>query len=528
MNLFSLEFIILLSTLFVLYYLIPGKLQWTCLLVASIVFYAFSGAENMIFIGSTSFTTWYAGILMAKLVQQFNRDKKAPDVTKEQRKLLKTAMIHKKRIILVATLVFNFGILSYFKYWQIIYESFVRALEPDRQTVSLGILLPLGISFYTFQAVGYLIDQYNESYEPEKNYLKYLLFVSFFPQMIQGPINRFAQMREQFFGTHKFEWEKVKRALFIMMFGLMKKYAIANLLSDAIAVILDSPADDIPGSVIVAGILMYSAQQYADFSGGIDLVLGIAQLFGIQMASNFRQPYFAVSLGDFWRRWHISLGSWMKDYVFYPFALTKTMQRVGKWGIKHLGKNVGRVLPACLGNILVFLIVGLWHGAQLHFILWGLYNGIVIALAELMQPVFDKWKIAFHVREKSKEYHIFCVVRTFIVVNIGWYFDRIVDIDNCILCFKNTILNFGITRFVPEMSALMKDVLSFKVIPIVILAVCLVFIHSYLSEKEKDVFDLLSRTSLVVRWGVYYIMLILIQFSMSYATSSETFMYAVF
>ena len=145
--------------------------------------------------------------------------------------------------------------------------------------------------------------------------------------MIQGPINRFARMKEQLFAHHDFDWEQTKRALFLILFGLMKKYAIANLLVDGIAAILDSPSSDIPGSVVIAGILMYSAQQYADFSGGIDLVLGIARLFGIQMAPNFRQPYFAVSLGDFWRRWHISLGAWMKDYVFYPFALTKAMQK---------------------------------------------------------------------------------------------------------------------------------------------------------------------------------------------------------
>lgn len=528
MNLFSLEFVILLSILLLLYYLLPRKIQWMCLLVASIVFYAFSGAVNLVFVGITSFTTWLAGILMSRFTQQFQIEKKSADMAKEQRKKLKAILVRKKRMVLVVTLLSNFGILSYFKYWETIYAGVVKALHPEKGVVSLGILLPLGISFYTFQAVGYLIDQYKEAYEPERNYLKYLLFVSFFPQMIQGPINRFAQMKEQLFAHHDFEWEQTKRALFLILFGLMKKYAIANLLVDAIAAILDSPSSDIPGSVVVAGILMYSAQQYADFSGGIDLVLGIARLLGIQMAPNFRQPYFAVSLGDFWRRWHISLGAWMKDYVFYPFALTKAMQKLGKWGIKHLGRDVGRVLPACIGNILVFFIVGIWHGAQSHFILWGLYNGVVIALAELMDPAFAKWKTALKINENSRGFHIFRMIRTFLIVNIGWYFDRIVDFGDCMLCFKNTITNFGITRFVPVMSALMKDVLPVKAVPVIIFAICLVFVHSYLSEKQRDVFAILGRTNIVVRWGVYYVLLLLIQLSMNYATSSEAFMYAVF
>lgn len=528
MNLFSLEFLILLSVLLVLYYVVPKRVQWVCLLVASIIFYAFSGVENLAFIGITSFTTWMAGILMSRLVRQFHTAKKSEGITREQRKALKAITIRRKRAVLAATLLINFGILAYFKYWQTIYEGLMKALHPERGQVSLGILLPLGISFYTFQTVGYLIDQYKEAYEAEKNYFKYLLFVSFFPQMIQGPINRFPQMEGQFFKPHSMNWEKMKRALFLILFGLMKKYAIANLLVDAISVILDAPTADMPGSVIVAGILMYSAQQYADFSGGIDLVMGIAQLFGIQMMPNFRQPYFAVSLADFWRRWHISLGAWMRDYVFYPFALTKPMQRVGKWGMNHLGKHVGRVLPACIGNILVFFIVGIWHGAQSHFILWGLYNGIVIVLAELFAPVFVRWKETLHIREDSRGFHVFRVIRTFIVVNIGWYFDRIVDFGDCMLCFKNTITNFGLMQFYPKMSVLMTDVLSIKVIPIILLAICLVFIYSYLSEKQIDVFELLSKKNIVIRWGVYYAMLAFIQFSMSYATSSEAFMYAVF
>ncbi len=528
MNLFSLEFIILLCILFVLYYLVPKKLQWVCLLIASIVFYIYSGITNLIFIGITSFTTWAAGIMMSRFSKQFHVVKKAPDISREQRKILKAAMMQKKRAVLVVTLLINFGVLAYFKYWKTIYEGVLYVLRPEQKQISLGILLPLGISFYTFQAVGYLIDQYKEAYEPERNYLKYLLFVSFFPQMIQGPINRFSHLASQFFTPHYADWERIKRALFLMMFGLMKKYAIANLLTDAIAAILDAPAADIPGSVVVAGILMYSAQQYADFSGGIDLVMGIAQLFDIQMMQNFRQPYFAVSLADFWRRWHISLGSWMRDYVFYPFALTKMMQRLGKWGMNCLKKHVGRVLPACIGNIVVFFIVGIWHGAQSHFILWGLYNGIVIALAELLEPVFVKWKTGLHINEESKGMHIFRILRTFLIVNIGWYFDRIVDFSDCMLCFKNTFTDFGAARFIPVMTSLLEGVLSIKVVPVILLAVLLVFIHSYLSEKEKDVFDILSKTNIIARWGVYYVMLAMIQFSMSYATSSEAFMYAIF
>lgn len=192
-----------------------------------------------------------------------------------------------------------------------------------------GFLIPLGISFYMFISIGYLVDIYFEKYEAEKNPFRFLLFVSFFPQLIQGPINRYDQMKEQLYGRHTLDWYRCKRALILILFGLLKKYAIANLLVHEIANILDAPTEKTPGSVIVFAILLYSAQQYADFSGGIDIVMGVAELFGIEMMPNFRQPYFSVSLGDFWRRWHISLGAWMRDYVFYPFALTAPMQKFG-------------------------------------------------------------------------------------------------------------------------------------------------------------------------------------------------------
>lgn len=528
MSLFSLEFIILLTVLFAVYYLVPKKWQWICLLTASIIFYAYSGIRNLLLIGITSLTTWGAGLYLHKVILDFQAGKTVPGLTREQKKELKAHMLKKKRIILYATLLLNFGILGYLKYWETLSSGIMRLLHMEAAQNDLGLLLPLGISFYTFQSAGYLLDQYKGSYEPEKNFARYLLFVSFFPQMIQGPINRFEHLEKQLLAGHRFEWEQIKRALFFVLFGLMKKYAIANLLADAVALILDAPGAQMPGSVIVTGILMYSAQQYADFSGGIDLVWGIALLFGIEMAPNFRQPYFAVSLGDFWRRWHISLGAWMRDYVFYPFALTKPMQNLGKWAAKHLGRQTGRVLSGCIGNILVFFLVGIWHGAQMHYVIWGLYNGLIIAFAELCRPLFEKWMKLLPVSENSKGLHIFRVVRTFLIVNIGWYFDRIFNLGDCMQAFRNTLFHFGGAQFAGEMSGIMAEALPLKHLLIVLIAISLVFIHSLLTEKDADVYELLGKSPVVVRWGVYYFMMILIQISMSMAASTEAFMYAVF
>lgn len=535
MDLFSLNFIILLLILLAAYYFLPKKCQWICLLVASLVFYAFSGWTNLLFIMFSAFSTWGAGVLFARFKQGFEASKKQEGVDKEQRKLLKARMTSQKRRVMWLAVIANFALLAFVKY--------------TPAFTGMGLLFPLGISFYTFQSVGYLMDQYNEKYEPQKNFFKYLLFVSFFPQLIQGPINRYDKMGDQLIAERSFDWDICKRALFLILFGLMKKFAIANLLSGAIAYVLDAPSATIPGSAVVMAILMYSAQQYADFSGGIDLVLGIALLFGVEMMPNFRQPYFAVSLADFWRRWHISLGAWMKDYVFFPFALTKSMQKFGKWGNKKFGREIGRLLPGFLGNVLVFLIVGIWHGAQMHYVIWGLYNGLVISFAEILPPIFDRIKYSIknkgakitemevqgktsneNEKAPSRLQYIWHVFATFIIVNIGWYFDRIESMSDCMLCFKNTIVNFKAGELAGVFNDIVANVDAFSARSLIIVGVAILFVLTYsiMSEKGIDVFDFLQKKNIFIRWGVYYFMLVLVQVSMSLANTTEAFLYAVF
>lgn len=434
MDFFSLAYILFVLIALIFYYRLPERFQWVVLLIANISFYLICGKWNIIFILITSLSVWLGGRKLSDLSAQHKVLKKNKELTKEDKKALKNRFQNKKRLVLWLVLILNLGILALIKYFKIF-------------TPVTGLLLPLGISFYTFQAIGYLVDVYGDKYQAEKNYFRFLLFVSFFPQLIQGPINRYDKLGEQLKRAHKIDGERVKKALMLILYGLMKKYAIANMLVDSIEAVISSPVDVVPGALIAFAILMYSAQQYADFSGGIDIVLGVALLFDLEMMPNFRQPYFATSLGDFWRRWHISLGAFMRDYVFYPFALLKPMQKFGKWCSKHFGNHFGRVLPAGIANILVFFLVGLWHGAESHYIWWGLYNGIVIALSDLLEPAFSKVFSALHIKSDSKGVHVFRIIRTFIIVNIGWYFDRIEDFGQCIASLARTAFHFNLVEF---------------------------------------------------------------------------------
>ena len=441
---------------------------------------------------------------------QYHKIRKDKSIDRARRKEIKAAFDKKRRMILWTIIVINFGMLAVLKYLHPFFE---------------GFLIPLGISFYMFISIGYLVDIYFEKYEAEKNPFRFLLFVSFFPQLIQGPINRYDQMKEQLYGRHTLDWYRCKRALILILFGLLKKYTIANLLVHEIANILDAPTEKTPGSAIVFAILLYSAQQYADFSGGIDIVMGVAELFGIKMMPNFRQPYFSVSLGDFWRRWHISLGAWMRDYVFYPFALTAPMQKFGKWAKKHLNVHFGRVLPASIANILVFFLVGIWHGSQWHFIFWGLYNGIVIAVSDICAPLFAKITERLHINVKSKAFYLFRIIRTFIIVNIGWYFDRIYDIRDCFLCMKNTIFNFQMSQLDEFLGPILK-IMPTKAYVIVTVALCIVFADSVIKERGKDAITLLDNRPLVLRWLLYFGMIFMILESFNFAVDAGGFMYA--
>ena len=434
-NFYSIQFFVFLTVTLASYYTVFKKKQWICLLIASAVFYYWTGVENFIYLLVTGFSTWAGAKILRKFSEELKVLRKDKDLEKVEKEKKKAGLVRKRRMVMWSVVLLNFGVLAYFKYLPVMFDSI------------LGVVLPLGISFYMFQSIGYLLDIYNDKYLPEENFARYMLYVSYFPHMIQGPIQRYDMLGIQFKEDKSWEEERAVKGIYRIAYGFLKKYAIANIYAGIIANIFDTPVMDYSGTAVVFGILLYSAQQYADFSGGIDMVLGVSELFGIQMAENFKQPYFAVSLADFWRRWHMSLGHWMRDYVFYPFALTKPMKKLGKWSNKKLGKHIGRVLPAAIGNILVFFLVGVWHGAKWHYVVWGLYNGIVIAASDFLAPLYKKLAEVLRVDIKANWYCVFQILRTFFIVNIGWYFDRISNVKLALYSLKKTIFAFDLQVF---------------------------------------------------------------------------------
>jgi len=475
-----------------LYHICPGRVRWVVLLAVSLGFYASRSLAALPFILLTILTTWGAALAMGRIGEKTKARLKAEKDTlsREEKQAIKAKAKGKQRVWFLAALLLNFGVLAVLKYADDVLGLFGAS--------PLGLLLPLGISFYTFQSMGYLIDVYNGKYPPERNPAKFALFVSFFPQLIQGPIGRYDQLSAQLLRPNPFTYEDAQRGTILIIWGLIKKMVIADRAFPLVDAVFAAPAGEYGGGVIALAVLMYSLQQYCDFSGGIDLVTGIARLFGVQLAPNFRRPYFSVSLGDFWRRWHISLGSWMRDYVFYPFALTKPMNRLSKAAKARFGADFGRALPAALGNILVFLLVGVWHGATANYVLWGLYNGLILAFSALIEPAYKRFGAKHAKLAASRGFYLFRVLRTFLIVNIGWYFDRCLHGADAFRMLFTTLTDWRGAQLTGEVLCGMG--VSAVDWGVLLIGTALLFVVSVLQERGVQVGEKVRTSPLVIRW----------------------------
>ncbi len=453
MSFTSIPFLLFLAVLIVLYYVLPKKNQWILLLVGSYVFYYFAGLKYFAFILFTTITTYLVTIYMDKnnaRQAEYLAEHKA-ELSKEEKKAYKAKIKSKNRFWFVVTIVVNFGILFFCKACLV---DPLRSIMSGNETFSfITFGLPMGMSFYMFQSMGYVIDVYRGKAEALKNPFKVALFTAFFPQLVQGPISKFDQLREDLFRPHTFDSKTVGFGLQRMLWGYFKKMVIADRLAVAIGVL---KAPEYTGVAFFICTLFYTAQLYADFSGGIDIAIGAAQALDIKLPENFIRPFFSKNIAEYWRRWHISLNEWMRSYIFYPISVSGPMLKLAVKSRKKFGR-FGMRLPIYVGSILCWLGTGVWHGFNLKFIIWGLLNCFVIVISEELNPVYEKFHEKTHLKEK-KGYGIFEIVRTFLLMNliratdlfnnVGEYFSKIGSLAykfNFSVLSDGTLMNVGLT-----------------------------------------------------------------------------------
>ena len=341
----SYEFIIFMMVLLVLYYLIPKKAQWILLLAANFLFYYSAGKFYPLSILTTAFTVYLAGIIMEKYdgkLEEYAAKIKSGEIEKpsrEEKKLYKKKINNKKKRIMLFCLLFNLGILAVVKYTNFALDNVNTILDmTGRKTLPyVDLIVPMGISFYTFQAVGYLLDVYWNKCKAQKNFFRFTLFVSFFPQLMQGPISRYGDLSKTLYQEHRFNWKQVRFGLERVLWGYFKKLVIADRISAAVAALMEEP-DYYTGAFVFIGMLFYAVQLYADFTGGIDITIGIAQSLGIHLEENFIRPFFSKNIAEYWRRWHITMGTWFRDYIFYPCSLSRPVKAMTNFCKKQIGR----------------------------------------------------------------------------------------------------------------------------------------------------------------------------------------------
>jgi len=395
------------------------------------MYYFQANPMYLVYITVTTCSVFYAGIKIEKLRQEQTRYMKENKevLSKEEKRIYKDHVKKRQWRYLIFALVFNLGILAVVKYTNFtIYNVNIvlQWLGTNHKLAFVEMLIPMGISFYTFQAAGYLIDVYRGTCKAENKFFRFALFVSFFPQLVQGPISRYNALSETLYEEHKFDWKKVSFGLQRILWGYFKKLVIADRILVAVNEIIGNTVD-YKGTYVLVGMLFYALELYTDFTGGIDITIGIAQTLGITVAENFNRPYFSKSVKEYWRRWHISMGTWFTDYIFYPISVCRPMLRITRFSRKHFGEFVGKRIPVYLSSFAVWFATGIWHGASWNFVIWGLLNWAVIMVSQELEPLYTKFHEKFG-NGQTVFYKCFQVVRTVLLMSCLRLFDCYRDV----------------------------------------------------------------------------------------------------
>ncbi len=462
----SLDFAVFFPIVFVLFWILAKniKLRNILLLTSSYIFYGWWDWRFLFLIGISSLVDFYIG-------QKIDRS----DNLKVRKKYL------------LVSLFINLGFLIYFKYSNFFIETFVdsfRLFGKELEVSTLNIILPVGISFYTFQTLSYTIDIYRRNLKPTKDWLAFFAFVSFFPQLVAGPIERASHLLPQFFKKYRFNYRLVKSGLLLILFGLFKKMVIADRAAFYVNEVYNNTELYEGVSYSIATIL-FAFQIYCDFSGYSDIAIGTARTMGFDLMKNFDSPYFSKSLTEFWRRWHISLSTFFRDYVYIPLGGSKK-------GNYRTYTNI----------LIVFIVSGLWHGAAMTFIIWGAIHGIILIIEKLIANKKTKIFEILNLSKNNLSNHIFFGLITFSIVCLAWIFFRSNSLPDAFIILNGIFTNFNISEiFLKETYLIGIKQNEFQILLLAIVVMCFIEIR----HKKKSIITFLDHQSVIFRWGCYFI-----------------------
>lgn len=466
----SVEFLVFFPVVALAYFALPQRMRNVWLLAASYYFYMSWNPKYALLIAASTVATWGTGLLL----ERAGRDGPAA----------------RRRLLLAACLVFNLGILFFFKYYDFAVANISAALRPlgvAFRAPAFDVVLPVGVSFYTFQALGYVIDVYRGEMRAERSLWRYALFISFFPQLVAGPIERSKNLMGQMYESHTFDGKRVRDGLLLMGWGFFEKLVLADRIAILVTEVFDS-YKDYTGLQIIAATVLFAFQIYCDFAGYSDIAIGAARVMGFRLMKNFNSPYFATTVSDFWRNWHISLTTWFRDYVYIPLGGNRCSR--WKW---------------CRNLLLTFSLSGLWHGASWNFVVWGGLNGLYQVAGKLTEPYRTAAKKRLGIRTDCASYRLFQRLVTFALVDFAWLFFRARGFMAAFRMLRRCAVNFGLASLLDP-----KTVIGFSTMGmdekdfyVMLIGLVVLGLADYFRQRV-DLKAALDRQNIVFRYLVYY------------------------
>ncbi len=475
MNFNSIQFLLFYPIVAILNFVVPRKYRWIPLLISSYYFYMTWNAKLFFLILFTTAVSYMSGLLIEKKPKQ-------------------------KTLWMVISVVASLSVLFFFKYYNFVAGTIGNFFGAD---LTLQLILPVGISFYTFQTLSYSIDVYRGNIKAERNIFYYALFVSFFPQLVAGPIERPDNLLPQLHAEHKFNSSDLYIGAKRMLAGFFKKIVVADTAAVYVNAVYNNP-NEAKGLAIIIATLLFAVQIYCDFSGYTDIAIGCARIMGYRLMQNFDRPYSAENIRDFWARWHISLSSWFKDYLYIP-----------------LGGNRKGYSRQLVNLFIVFLISGLWHGAEWTFILWGLLHGIYRIIGDLTYKKREKLYAKVGIDTSSRFVRIFRTAITFSLVCFAWIFFRANNTAELLVILKNLFTTLGISTLANDLGMTLSNAL----IMVLSIAIMILLDHK-LTLAQYDTPNgakLFEGTSLYLLWAILFAWLILLA-----SNGSSAFIYFQF
>ncbi len=477
----SIQFLVFASITLLLYFLFPIKYRWLILLTSSTIFYLNTGIESFVFVIYAAITAYITARNIEDIYNNSNPNRK------------------KAKIHLIIGILLILTMLLYAK----IGNSFFEALTNILSLKSIGFreIVPLGISYYTFSVIGYITDVYWRREKVEHNFLKFFLYMIYFPQIIQGPIPRYRRLAPQLIEGHPFNYKNLCFGIQRMIWGYFKKMVIADRFAIFTSEVFDNYSS-YEGFILVIAILLSAIELYCDFSGCMDIALGFSEIMSIHLDENFRRPFYAKSAAEFWHRWHITLGTWFKDYIYMPIVSSSFLSKTCQKAKKTFGSRFARSLMSVIPLASVWILTGVWHGTGSNYVVWGCYWGLIIIISTVFAPEFKKLTQTLNINTSSKWYHLFQIIRTFFLYVCSRLLTAPGELNKSFEILQRIFAKFNIWVLFDE--SLYDIGLDRKDFSVGILAVLVLWKISSMQEKGTKVRDKISSYPLVLRWSIYY------------------------